>query len=95
MKKKIFNIILICLVFITFLGVSPKIALAASSPTLPPADFDRVKSNIQHGTVKYIYYQSTATKSQRRAKDLSTTRVFSKQKIQCNVFIAWYWWKRG
>lgn len=68
MKKKIFNIILISLMFITFLGVSPKIALAASSPTLPPTDFDRVKNNIPQGTVKDIYYQSTATKSQRRAK---------------------------
>jgi enterochelin esterase-like enzyme len=39
-----------------------------SSPTLPPSDFDSVKNNIPHGTVNYIYYQSTATQSQRRAK---------------------------
>ncbi|MDS0527338.1 alpha/beta hydrolase-fold protein [Clostridium sp. SHJSY1] len=68
MKKKIFNILLISLMFITFLGISPKNVLAASNPSMPPSDFDRVKYNIPHGTVNYIYYQSSATKSQRRAK---------------------------
>ncbi|WP_143316530.1 RICIN domain-containing protein [Clostridium sp. HBUAS56017] len=68
MKKKIFNILFISLMFLTFLWVSPSFVLAASNPTMPPSDFDRWKGNISHGTVNYIYYQSTATRSQRRAK---------------------------
>lgn len=70
MKKKIFNVLLMCMMLLTFICGSSSTALAATStsPTMPPSDFDSFKSNISHGTVKYIYYQSTATNSQRRAK---------------------------
>lgn len=65
--KKFFNVLLASFMFVAFLIGLPSLASAASNPTLPPAGFDQVKGNIPHGTVNYIYYQSSATKSQRRA----------------------------
>jgi enterochelin esterase-like enzyme len=43
-------------------------AKAETLPTTPPAGYDRVQNNIPHGQVSYINYQSSATKSQRRAR---------------------------
>jgi enterochelin esterase-like enzyme len=44
------------------------VCLADTFPTLPPSGYDQVQSNISHGQVNSIYYQSTATNSQRPAK---------------------------
>jgi enterochelin esterase-like enzyme len=41
---------------------------AENLPTTPPTGYDQVQSNIPHGQVSYITYQSTATNSQRRAR---------------------------
>ncbi|HEX3029728.1 MAG TPA: carbohydrate-binding protein, partial [Clostridia bacterium] len=41
---------------------------ADTLPATPPSGYDRVQSNIAHGQVSYITYQSTATNSQRRAR---------------------------
>ncbi|PJI10546.1 MULTISPECIES: alpha/beta hydrolase [Clostridium] len=69
MKRRIINLLLSGLMVITSLGAAPSVASAATTnPTLPSWDFDRYKNNIAHGTVQYIYYQSSATRSQRRAK---------------------------
>jgi enterochelin esterase-like enzyme len=49
-----------------FLAIS--VCLADTFPTLPSSGFDQVQSNISQGQVNSIYYQSTATNSQRPAK---------------------------
>ena len=41
---------------------------AAALPTTPPSGYDKVQSNIPHGQVSYISYQSKATNSTRRAR---------------------------
>ena len=41
---------------------------AATLPTTPPSGYDKVQSNIPHGQVSYISYQSKATNSTRRAR---------------------------
>jgi enterochelin esterase-like enzyme len=48
--------------------VSHVSAADATLPTTPPSGYDRVQSNIPHGQVSYINYQSKATNSQRRAR---------------------------
>lgn len=56
-------------VLLAVLLARPVCSVAAETlPTLPPSGFDQVKSNIPHGQVSYITYQSTATNSQRRAR---------------------------
>jgi enterochelin esterase-like enzyme len=50
-------------------AISVWVCMAAETlPTSPASGFDRVQSNISHGQVSYINYQSTATNSQRRAR---------------------------
>ena len=41
---------------------------AAALPTTPTSGYDKVQSNIPHGQVSYISYQSKATNSTRRAR---------------------------
>lgn len=53
---------------LTGLLAIPVCMSAQTLPTLPPSGYDQVKSNIPHGQVSYISYQSTATNSQRRAR---------------------------
>ena len=62
-SRKISRIFLV----ITALLAIPFKLQAATSPTLPPSGYDQVK-NVPHGQVNVIYYYSTATNSQRRAR---------------------------
>jgi enterochelin esterase-like enzyme len=48
--------------------IIPVCLFAETFPATPPSGYDRVQSNIPHGQVSYISYQSTATNSQRRAR---------------------------
>jgi enterochelin esterase-like enzyme len=57
---------LVFFIFAVLFAIS--ICLAETFPVLPPSGFDQVQSNIPHGQVSYINYQSKATNSQRRAK---------------------------
>ncbi|MDP4182879.1 MAG: alpha/beta hydrolase-fold protein [Bacillota bacterium] len=67
MKKKVLNALLTCLLVTTSL-IPTTIVTAASLPTTPPSGYDKAQSNIPHGQVSYINYQSAATNSQRRAR---------------------------
>jgi enterochelin esterase-like enzyme len=68
MIKKVFNVLLIGLMVITFIKVNSLITTAETFPALPPSGFDQARGNIPHGQVSYINYQSKATNSQRRAR---------------------------
>jgi enterochelin esterase-like enzyme len=46
----------------------PASLFAEALPTTPSTGYDQVQSNIAHGQVSYITYQSTATNSQRSAR---------------------------
>ncbi|MGB8451625.1 MAG: endo-1,4-beta-xylanase [Anaerocolumna sp.] len=64
--RRTFSILVVLLAVLLAIPVCP--AAAETLPTLPPSGYDQVKSNIPHGQVSYITYQSTATNSQRRAR---------------------------
>lgn len=64
--RQTFTIIAVLLAVVLAIPVCP--VAAATLPTLTPSGYDQVKNNIPHGQVSYITYQSTATKSQRRAR---------------------------
>lgn len=49
-------------------GIPVMCQAADTLPTTPPSGYDSVQSNIPHGQVNYITYQSKATNSQRRAR---------------------------
>ena len=60
MGRAFFILVVISVIVIT--------VTAATLPATPPAGYDQVRSNIPHGQVSYINYQSSATNSQRRAR---------------------------
>jgi enterochelin esterase-like enzyme len=54
--------------FILAVLFTMSVCLAETFPVSPPSGYDQVQNSIPHGQVSDIYYQSTATNSQRRAK---------------------------
>jgi enterochelin esterase-like enzyme len=66
--KKIGKIILPVTFTFALIFAMPASKAAETLPTTPPSGYDVVQSNIPHGQVSYINYQSTATNSQRRAR---------------------------
>jgi len=64
--RRTFSIIAVLLAILFAIPVSS--VAAETLPTSPPSGYDQVKSNIPHGQVSYITYQSTATNGQRRAR---------------------------
>ena len=64
--RRTFSILAVNLAVLLAIPVST--VAAETLPTSPPSGYDQVKSNIPHGQVSYITYQSTATNSQRRAR---------------------------
>ena len=64
--RRTFSILAVLLVVLFAIPVCS--AAAETLPTSPPSGYDQVKTNIPHGQVSYITYQSTATNSQRRAR---------------------------
>ena len=68
-SRKLRRTFSILAVLLAVLFAIPVCSVAAETlPTSPPSGYDQVKSNIPHGQVSYITYQSTATNSQRRAR---------------------------
>ena len=64
--RQTFSIIAVLLAILFAIPVSS--VAAETLPASPPSGYDQVKTNIPHGQVSYITYQSTATNSQRRAR---------------------------
>lgn len=68
-SRKLRRTFSILAVLLAVLFAIPVCSVAAETlPTSPPSGYDQVKTNIPHGQVSYITYQSTATNSQRRAR---------------------------
>ena len=64
--RRKFSIIAVLLAILFAIPVNS--VAAETLPASPPSGYDQVKTNIPHGQVSYITYQSTATNSQRRAR---------------------------
>lgn len=67
-KKTIWGMVAFVFALTLVFTVPDSKVQAAALPTTPPTGYDRVQSNIPHGQVSYINYQSKATNSQRRAR---------------------------
>lgn len=63
-RKILYTFLVLAVVFSLPVGT----IAAGALPATPPSGYDRAQSGIAHGQVSYINYQSTATKSQRRAR---------------------------
>ncbi|RCX11158.1 enterochelin esterase-like enzyme [Anaerobacterium chartisolvens] len=68
MIKKLLSVLLAGMVLAVCMNSAVITASAATLPVLPPSGYDQTRSNIPHGQVSYINYQSKATNSQRRAR---------------------------
>ncbi len=68
MSRKLFSVLLICMVLIASISTTVNISSAASLPSMPPSGYDQVRNGVPKGQVVNISYYSTATNSTRPAK---------------------------